>query len=368
MLNFSEEIYTINTVHKMPIPQFSTTEKKNIEYIELPCSFDIETSSFYNKNDEKTSIAYVWQLQIKENTIIGRTWKEFFDVIQILQKIFKITSKRVLTIYVHNLSYEFQFMRKWFDWKKVFAIKRRTPISALTNEGILFKCSYILSGYNLEKLAENLTQHKIQKLVGDLDYSKIRHSETEIKKSELPYMVNDVRIVVAYIWEQMEKEGSIVNIPLTATGFVRRHCKEILIKNKKYLKKIKSLTLEKDEYSIVHRAFIGGFTHANFHAIGRIFEKVASFDFTSSYPFVMLTQYFPMSKGVKVKIESIEQAKEYLKEYCCIFKVRFTNLKAKPGTPDNYLSFSKIEEKITDETILNIQRTTSNRLYYRNRF
>lgn len=343
----------------MPIPQFNITEKKNIEYLELPCSFDIETSSFYNKNDEKIAIMYIWQLQIKENTIIGRTWKEFFDVLQALQRIFKITSKRVLTVYIHNLAFEFQFMRKWFDWKKVFAIKRRTPITALTNDGILFKCSYILSGLSLEKVAENLTQHKIQKLVGDLDYSKIRHSETEIKKSELPYMVNDVRIVVAYIWELMEKEGSITKIPLTATGFVRRHCKEILTKNKKYIKKIKALTLEKEEYSIVHRAFIGGFTHASFHAIGKIFEKVASFDFTSSYPFVMLTQYFPMSKGVKVKIESLEQAKEYLKEYCCIFKVRFTNLKAKPGIPDNYLSFSKIEEKITDDIILNNGRIYS---------
>ena len=359
MLNFSDIIYTIHTIHKMPIPQYECTEKKNIEYIELPCSFDIETSSFYNNNNEKTAIMYIWQLQIKENTIIGRTWKEFFDVIQILQRIFKISSKRILTIYVHNLSFEFQFMRKWFEWKKVFAIKRRTPISALTNDGILFKCSYILSGLSLEKVAENLTKHKIQKLVGDLDYSKIRHSETEIKKSELPYMVNDVRIVVAYIWELMEKEGSITKIPLTATGFVRRHCKEILTKNKKYLKKIRSLTLEPEEYNIVRRAFIGGFTHANFHAIGKIFENAASFDFTSSYPFVMLTQYFPMSKGVKVKIESLKQAKEYLKEYCCIFKVRFTKLKAKPGIPDNYLSFSKVEEKITDDTILNNGRIYS---------
>lgn len=359
MLNFSDVIYTINTIHKMPIPQYDCTEKKNIEYIELPCSFDIETSSFYNNNNEKTAIMYIWQLQIKENTIIGRTWKEFFDVLQILQRIFKISSKRILTVYVHNLSFEFQFMRKWFEWKKVFAIKRRTPISALTNDGILFKCSYILSGLSLEKVAENLTQHKIQKLVGDLDYSKIRHSETEIKESELPYMVNDVRIVAAYIWELMEKEGSITKIPLTATGFVRRHCKEILTKNKKYLKKIRSLTLEPEEYNIVRRSFIGGFTHANFHAIGKIFENVASFDFTSSYPFVMLTQYFPMSKGVKVKIESLKQAKEYLKEYCCIFRVRFTNLKAKPGVPDNYLSFSKIEEKITEDTILNNGRIYS---------
>lgn len=359
MLKFSNVVYTIHTLHKMPIPQYEYTEKKHIEYIELPCSFDIETSSFYNKNNEKTAIMYIWQLQIKEYTIMGRTWKEFFDVISALQRLFKISNKRILTIYVHNLSFEFQFMRKWFEWKKVFAIKRRKPITALTNDGILFKCSYILSGLSLGKVAENLTQHKIQKLVGDLDYSKIRHSETEIKKSELPYMVHDVRIVAAYIWELMEKEGSITKIPLTATGFVRKHCKEILTKNKKYLKKIRSLTLEPKEYVIVHRAFIGGFTHASFHAIGKIFEKVASFDFTSSYPFVMLTQYFPMSKGVKVKIESLEQAKEYLKEYCCIFRCRFNNLRARQDIPDNYLSFSKIEEKITDDTTLNNGRIYS---------
>lgn len=60
----------------------------------------------------------------------------------------------------------------------------------------------------------------------------------------------------------------------------------------------------------------------------------------------MLTQYFPMSKGVKVKIESLEQAKEYLKEYCCIFRCRFNNLRSRQDIPDNYLSFSKIEEKL----------------------
>lgn len=88
--------------------------------------------------------------------------ERIFDVILALQRIFKMSNKRILTIYVHNLSFEFQFMRKWFEWKKVFAIKRRTPITALTTDGIQFKCSYILSGLSLEKVAENLTQHKIQ--------------------------------------------------------------------------------------------------------------------------------------------------------------------------------------------------------------
>lgn len=75
-------------------------------------------------------------------------------------------NKRII-IYVHNLSYEFQFMRKWFVWDKIFALEERKVVYAIM-AGIEFRCSYILTGYSLKSLAiinklpvENLTKNLI---------------------------------------------------------------------------------------------------------------------------------------------------------------------------------------------------------------
>ena len=51
---------------------------------------------------------------------------------------------------------EFQFIRKYFHFIDVFSIDERKPIYAVTNKGIEFRCSYILSGYKLEKVGEHL--------------------------------------------------------------------------------------------------------------------------------------------------------------------------------------------------------------------
>ena len=355
---FDEKIYAIDTIDSFFNFDYEITEKgkkPTIEYIELPIAFDIETSSFYDNSGGKTAIMYLWQFQIFDKTLVGRTWKELELFFNELVKYFSLSQSRILTIYVHNLSYEFQFIRKHFNFKKVFAIDQRKPIYAQTDNGILFKCSYIQSGYSLETLANNLLVHKINKLGGNLDYEKIRTPLTKVTNKELQYGVNDVRIVVAHIYEQMQIEKSITNIPLTKTGYVRRHCKEILTKNKKYMRKIKELTIELDEFKQLKRAFVGGFTHGNFYAIGKIKENVASYDFTSSYPYVMVSEYFPMSKGKKIdtKNASADYIRELLHTCCCVFTAHFKNIRLKKDVPECYISFSKIMEKKDSDIILN---------------
>ena len=324
--------------------------KKKVLYYDTPCSFDIETTSFINHLGEKVAIMYEWTLGFNGLVIIGRTWQEFEDCIEKIVSLLNLGNDKKLVIYVHNLSYEFQFICKRFVWEKVFAIDNRKPVYATTDSGIEFRCSYLLSGYSLEKLAEHLTIVKIAKMVGDLDYSLMRHSGTPLTEKEIGYCVNDVKIVMAYIYERIQLDGGITKIPLTKTGYVRQYCRKKCFnnpnknskyrKNRSYYDLMKNLTIEPDEYKQLKRAFQGGFTHANPFYSGQLLINVASDDFTSSYPTVMIAEMFPMSKAELVDIKSMKDLEYNLKYYCCLFDAEFEDLESKVFY-DNYISISR---------------------------
>ena len=322
--------------------------KKN--YYNIALSFDIETSSFYiddnlescnNPDFQKVSNMYIWQLAFNDNVIYGRYWKEFLDLIRKLTLKLNTDDVNRLIIYVHNLSYEFQFIYKMFTWFDVFAISERKPIYALTSTGIEFRCSYILSGYNLDTLAKNLQNQNIKKLVGNLDYSLIRHNETPLTDDELEYCFNDVLIVTEYINELIEEYGNITKIPYTQTGKVRTYVrKNCFALNPNYKYFIKNLTLTPLEYKKLQLCYSGGFTHSNAINTGVTIADVSSYDFTSSYPYVMLSEKYPMSKGHKIQITSNEQFEKLLKNYCCLFTIHIENVKPKTYN-ENILQFSK---------------------------
>lgn len=346
---------------------------KGIYYYNVPCSFDIETTSFYidengntidyeekmnrkklipDYNPEKRAIMYVWQFGINGNVIVGRTWEEFFTMLDKIAYLLRLDEKKRLMIFVHNLAYEFQFMCKWVEWYKVFSIDVRKPIYAITHNFIEFRCSYLLSGYSLANLGNQLLKYKVNKMVGDLDYSLMRNSKTELSEKEIAYCVNDVRVVMAYIQEKIENENGLTNLPITKTGYVRQFCKKNCLylpnshkRNMKYFRRIHELTISNmNEFQLLQRAFAGGFTHANAHYTGDICEEVASYDFTSSYPYVMVSEKFPMSRGVKVDLKSKDDFQVYMNDYLCVFDICFENIIAKE-TIDNPISVSKCFKK-----------------------
>lgn len=332
-------------------------KNKNQWFYNLPCSFDIETSSFYEtadgvvylnddykksnaKNGVKKSIMYIWQFAINNNVIYGRTWQEFLMFIDKLSDFMSLEC-RFLVVYVHNLSYEFQFICKWFKWGDVFADSERKPIkAAMLDHNIIFKCSYRLSGYSLAVLADNLHNHKIEKLVGDLDYNLLRNSKTPLTEKELSYCFNDVLIVTAYIAEQIEEWGNIENIPLTQTGKVRRFVRARCFENKKYHFLIQKLTIDKAEYLMLKNAFAGGFTHCNAMYTENVCHNVTSYDFTSSYPTVLIAEKYPMSRGMKIDVETIEQLDNLVKNYSVLMD----------------LTFNKIESSFLWENIISVSK------------
>lgn len=342
----------LNTIKLETVYKYNIHTKSVATYYNIECGFDIETTSTY-VDGEKQSFMYEWTFGIKDTIVYGRTWEEFIDLCFRLQKHLHLSSNRILIIYVHNLGYEFQFMRKYFNWENVFSIDERKPVKALTDLGIEFKDSYILSGYSLDMLSKNLVKHKVSKLVGDLDYKLIRHSETELTEQELKYCENDVLIILYYINEQIEQYGNITKIPLTNTGRVRKfvkdkcyftdknHKKSSKGKFKRYNELMQELTLNTDEYKMLKRCFMGGFTHASMLYSGELLENVSSIDFTSSYPSVMLAEKYPMSKPVKVNVKK-EDFKQLLNDenVGLMFDVKFTNIQSKL-TYETYLSESK---------------------------
>ena len=319
-------------------------KSKDMIYYNLAMSFDIETSSFYEDkngviytNDDyrklkhtvkadKKAIMYIWQFAIEDNVIIGRTWNDFLYFCKKLYDFLNL-KERYIIVYVHNLSYEFQFICKWFNWVDIFADSERKPIKATTDSHFIFKCSYRLSGYSLEVLANNLKSHNIKKMVGDLDYNLIRNSKTPLSDEELKYCENDVLIVTSYIDEQINEYGNIEKIPLTQTGKVRRYVRKQCFQNKEYQYFIKELTIEKPEYMLLKNAFMGGFTHCNAMYTNKICKNVTSYDFTSSYPTVLISEKYPMSKGKEVYINNESELLNLIKNYCVLVDLQFTNIK-----------------------------------------
>lgn len=315
-----------------------------IQYKEIIISFDIETSSFiYNGN--KCAAMYCWQMGIEGNVYIGRSWEELEVLINKMIKVFKVNFYNRVVIWVHNLPYEFQWICKRFEFVEVFARSERKPMKALTSNGLEFRCSYALSGCSLAKVGENLTKYKIQKMVGDIDHDKIRGPKTLLSDKEIGYVVNDCLVLNAYIDEQLDLYGSITKIPMTNTGRVRRLMREKCFTNRHYKAFIHELNItNENELLALERAFQGGFTHANYSNVG-IEENSEHFnvwskDFTSSYPTVMLSEFYPMSEAELLsspKIEDIEKMRSF---YCFVFNVRIKGLKPKLAQ-DNPLSFSK---------------------------
>lgn len=334
---------TINTVR---------TNKK-VTYLNIESAFDIETTSL-KIQEQKSGFMYIWMFGIGygQPVYYGRTWEQFIKLCKMLQEVYKLNDEKRLVVYVHNLGYEFQFMRKYFTWDDVFSVDERKPIKALCSYGIEFRDSYILSGYSLAKTAENLQKHHIKKLTGDLDYSLIRTQNTTLTPKEMGYCNNDIEVVTAYIAEQIEQYGDITKIPSTNTGRVRSYVRSNCYYTKKnhrktsrgkyyrYRKIMNDLTLNKKEYKMLKRAFMGGFTHANASYSGKTLDNVSSIDFTSSYPAVMLSEQFPMSRGKEVKITSIKHLEWYCQRFCMLFDVKLVNVKSKINQ-ENYISESK---------------------------
>lgn len=274
--------------------------KKHI--LNIPCSFDTEVSSFYHEvSGEECSLVYLWMFGVDDAVVYGRTLDEFQQFIYTLNAYLKSLNYRII-VYIHNMKYDFQFIRTLFDWETVFMKAKRNPLYARFGN-IEFRDSLILAGgRSLAYIGKHLKHSTARKAEGELDYNLLRHTRTPLTDAELHYGEMDILTLNAYIAEKIQEEGYITDIPYTNTGYVRRYVKkQCLGENANaYRDMMDNLTMTPGAYQQCENAFIGGAVGANSTKANQVIENVVSYDIKSSYPYVMVTQSFPMGYPVPV--------------------------------------------------------------------
>lgn len=302
------------------------------------CAFDIETTTISTINQ---SVMYVWQFSIDNKVvIIGRTWDEFKNLIKLLRI---LCGNHKLIVYVHNLSYEFQFLSgiHVFLNDDVFCPDSRKILRA-DMDCLELRCSYYLTNLSLKELTRRYNvQH--QKIDGDLfDYSLQRFAWTPLSEIEQRYIINDVVGLIEAVRAIMELHGDdVYTLPLTATGFVRRICRENMRPDHRLIREIYP---DYDVFQLLRAEFRGGNTHANRYYAGEVIRGIIhSRDIASSYPSVQCNCLYPVTAFRPVKNLSASKIDKLIdRGYAVLFEVEFYNIRLRNRySPVPYIPIAK---------------------------
>lgn len=301
-----DDVYNANIVSTSKSPK-----SRAPKYINCGAGFDCETSrpAYLNKPVDRTdktslqaykeslySFVYIWQFSIGKTVYLCRDYNALQSFLVKFDNLCdKHGDKAEIIVWIANINYEFTYFQKIFmtDIHDVFAKNEHNVVSFKYGKHLYFRECLGVFGNSLDKLAKDYT--KTQKLKGDLDYNKVRHSLTPLDEtSELPYCINDVAILselteVAHNMYTLQGK----KIPLTQTGIVRDEIKRAyLAKGFSKLKQLEEQNLKlhgtQSEYNEFRRyLYSGGLTHSNFKYVGKILHNVTCYDLTSAYPWAL---------------------------------------------------------------------------------
>lgn len=315
-------------------------------------TFDIETTSYLildnkqlravdylklSKEDREKCqyrcCMYIWMLSINDVVYYGRTWDEFIYFLKEIEE----NSPNKKIIFVHNLAFEFQFLKSILHFEEVTARKSHKVMTAtLRDYNITFKCSYMMSNCALKYLPD-LFKLPVKKMEGDLDYSLIRHNETILTDKELGYCENDCLVVYHYILYELATYERVDKIPTTSTGHVRRELLNLTMSDLGYKRTVrKSINTDPIVYNRLQQCFAGGYTHANWIYTDEIVKNVSSYDETSAYPYVLVTCKFPSTAFRKANVKT---RSDLMSRFAYILTVHFKNIKCKYY--NNFISANK---------------------------
>lgn len=316
------------------------SKKSKKKYVDLVCGFDIETTTIHKSGGNDFAFMYIWQFAVEDYACIGRTWEEYKTFLSRLEK--EVNCKwRKLVVYVHYLSFEFQFMRNFFKIDDIFCRSKR-DVCYFVSGNIEYRCSFTLTNMSLRKFLEKSRGVTLYKLDGKtFDYSIIRYPDTELTDYELAYSVVDVLGLVQGIRSRLI-EDTLATIPLTSTGYVRRVFRNAMISQPNHKKYMQSKRLTEHTYTLSREASRGAISGSNSIYTDEILEDVDSEDIKSSYPFQMATKYFPASRFIQCNVKyGSEKWYQLLNNCCCIIVWSCSNFKTKKWSAIPYVSKAK---------------------------
>ena len=250
-------------------------------------------------------------------------------------------------LFFHNASYDWVFLRKfminaWGEPVKQLNTKPHYPIIIEFKNGIFIRDSLIIAQRRLEKWAEDMdADHK--KAVGKWDYDKIRNQGDEFTDGELEYIEHDTLAGVECL-DIMAKllNKNIATFPYTATGIPREEMRKRGKKNQAHEEFVK-LAPDADEQKILeNHVYHGGYTHANRFFIGDVRNDITAYDFSSSYPYCLLSEKYPMHRFTYHGTCTVDDILKYSDKYAFYFRIALVNVELKdPAFPMPTIQVSK---------------------------
>ena len=331
-------------------------------YSDLIIMADTETSKSYENpivKQKDGSVKYVsvdnyivaWTISIRAFhhnivTLYGNKPSEFIKCLNLIIK----NTPAALIIYYHNLSYDWQFLRKFYiqaygDPVEQLNTKPHYPINIKFGNGMELRDSLILAQRSLEKWAVDMdVEHK--KAVGKWDYDKIRTQTETFTPDELEYIEHDTLAGVECLDKQMEiLNKDLTSVPITATGIVRQDTLHIGKDNNAKDAFKRQVSEEFEIQQMLEKIYHGGFTHGNRHYYNTTLTgKTQGQDFASSYPFAILVGKLPCERFHRLQdpIASIDKIIEKADRYAFMFKLTLYNVRLKDKNfPMPMLQYSK---------------------------
>lgn len=346
---WNPETAPVKSLLTVPVAKPGQGTSPRRQYLDVIAAFDIETSKIQcsrllDHANIQQSWMYVWQFAIGEkDCIFGRTWEELQNLIEQITRV--LENKRIrLIVYVHNLSYEFQFLSGIFEFgpKDVFAIKSRQVLRADLTPNIELRCSSLLTGLTLDRFTHKMGVYHAKRDGEEFDYSVRRYSDTPLTRKQYYYCLCDVIGLVEAINEKMRRDGDTpATIPLTKTGYIRRRAKDAMLSVPYPVRKAN--TPNWSDYVMLREAFRGGDTHANRCIVDYKIPDVTSVDASSMYPFQMVTKRFPSGQWTDIDAADFDRIIFHIRHgRAVLMRALFVNIRlAKEDWPDPYIPRDK---------------------------
>lgn len=296
----------------------------------------------------------LWTLSIryKGNNIVTFYGRKPTECISCLEKLQNNFTGHQTFIYVHNLPYDYFFLRLFLlesFGNPVYQlnVKPHYPIYIEFDNGITFRDSLILSQRSLEKWANDMdVEHK--KAVGNWDYEAIRLQNSPLTALELGYAEFDTLAGVECVdalKNALNKQ--IYSMPWTATGIVRGKIQQFGYRNSGHNYYLKN-QLSLDQLIRFNAFYHGGYCHGNRAFYNYTIKEidigfpVICYDFCSSYPYCMISEKFPSEKFSKMPNCSIYDILED-SDNAYLFKFIAINVRLKDDFfPMPALQYSKV--------------------------